>query len=493
MLNRKSRKLMCLFLAMALLVTALSGCAAADLGFIKLYKEIASLKSFALSGEIELEYDEYAMYSWGGQSEPVKLKLEVSGEAVYTDVSDMYFDLDIKYGIGGKDMPNTFNVKCYNNVMYIPLKDYVDISLEGYITEGLSDKMKNDIKREVMKAVSEHDYVIIQDMAEQYLSMVYYGYSDDILDYQDEVLDAIIKYITSMFSGFESGMIKAQPNGFAIEITPAKAVDFIDRIYKHVFSNKARFYKETETLYGELSEYMDLYDPFPDREDFDDALGWVEEIFRESFGEWDKEFYALLFKGSSIKMGLTKNGNKYTQNFDAKVNYRGKNILTLKGSLSQTAMNDIKQETVDTQNPTDMYDIDEVIYKVYKKINYVKQAHFWWYKSSYRDPDDPFDWTSVDLTRVEGSDWDYIDFVNEAGTIFVPMRQICEWFDEEVVWERAEKKAYVIKGGESIEMTGKIIEGRTFVKIRDFEKLGYTVNYEYDPEWGDHSVTVKKN
>ena len=43
-----------------------------------------------------------------------------------------------------------------------------------------------------------------------------------------------------------------------------------------------------------------------------------------------------------------------------------------------------------------------------------------------------------------------------------------------------------------IDMTGKIIDSRTYIKIRDFEKLGYEVSYNYDQDWGKHSVSIKK-
>ena len=35
-------------------------------------------------------------------------------------------------------------------------------------------------------------------------------------------------------------------------------------------------------------------------------------------------------------------------------------------------------------------------------------------------------------------------------------------------------------------------DGMTYIKIADFEKLGYKVSYEYEKEWGLNTVTLSK-
>lgn len=72
------------------------------------------------------------------------------------------------------------------------------------------------------------------------------------------------------------------------------------------------------------------------------------------------------------------------------------------------------------------------------------------------------------------------DFHNIDGSMYLPMRRICERFGEVVDWDPELGRAYVIRGGTKIDMTGVLIGGRTFIKIRDFEKLGYFVDYQVD-------------
>ena len=62
--------------------------------------------------------------------------------------------------------------------------------------------------------------------------------------------------------------------------------------------------------------------------------------------------------------------------------------------------------------------------------------------------------------------------------VYLPLRQLMENAGYEVSWNNDERKAYVTVAGEKIEMTGTIINDKTYVKVRDFEKLGAKVDYD---------------
>ena len=63
------------------------------------------------------------------------------------------------------------------------------------------------------------------------------------------------------------------------------------------------------------------------------------------------------------------------------------------------------------------------------------------------------------------------------GSVYLPLRQLMENAGYEVSWDGEARKAYVTVDGKKTEMTGIIINDRTYVKVRDFEKLGATVEY----------------
>lgn len=69
------------------------------------------------------------------------------------------------------------------------------------------------------------------------------------------------------------------------------------------------------------------------------------------------------------------------------------------------------------------------------------------------------------------------------GSTYVPARQIGELFGEKISYDQ--KGAFAVQNGERIDLKGQIIEGRTYVKVRDFEKMDYNV------KWNAANKTMK--
>lgn len=74
------------------------------------------------------------------------------------------------------------------------------------------------------------------------------------------------------------------------------------------------------------------------------------------------------------------------------------------------------------------------------------------------------------------------------GHLYLPLRKVGEALDENVGWNTAAKRAFIVHKGRSFDMDGIIINGQTYVKIRDFEKLGFQV--DWNP--GSRVVTISE-
>lgn len=100
------------------------------------------------------------------------------------------------------------------------------------------------------------------------------------------------------------------------------------------------------------------------------------------------------------------------------------------------------------------------------------------YKQSYDE--DEYEYNSLDTSAK------LID-----NSVYLPLRRLMENAGYEVSWDAEARKAYVTVNGNKIEMTGTIVDNKTYVKVRDFEKLGAKVDYEetiyHADAWNDFS------
>jgi len=78
-------------------------------------------------------------------------------------------------------------------------------------------------------------------------------------------------------------------------------------------------------------------------------------------------------------------------------------------------------------------------------------------------------------------------FMSSSGTMevhlannytYLPLRLIGESLGEEIGWDQASFQAYALQNGQRIYMTSLYFNNRAFIKIRDFERLGYTVVWD---------------
>jgi len=73
---------------------------------------------------------------------------------------------------------------------------------------------------------------------------------------------------------------------------------------------------------------------------------------------------------------------------------------------------------------------------------------------------------------------DPIDVEIIGGSIFLPLRDTAAILSENIGWDPALKQAYVLKDGKNIELESVVKGGLSFVKLRELEKLGYTVTWD---------------
>ncbi len=107
---------------------------------------------------------------------------------------------------------------------------------------------------------------------------------------------------------------------------------------------------------------------------------------------------------------------------------------------------------------------------------------------------------TVSIIREDGSEQPYLGFdrdyhieyvTDENGSFYVPLRGTAEFFGETVVWDENTGTAGIKRDGKIIAMDGVLYDDTYFVKIREMEKLGYTVDY-VDHGSDQFEITVSK-
>ncbi len=191
--------------------------------------------------------------------------------------------------------------------------------------------------------------------------------------------------------------------------------------------------------------------------------------------------YVDMIDGSKIKSEVYKDGKKYKEKAEVKIVFEGTEMGSL---VSETTITPEQIEKTEVEgNIVEVEKLEGLLDAAENKINPIQKMDLEWFPGSTD--------AMVTSTRLEGNtDFDIQPYIIVDGRIYLPLRYVCEAFGEEVSWDDASKTAYIVRGTEKIEMTGILSNSKTMIKVRDFEKLGYKVDFVQD---GDSSVaTISK-
>jgi regulator of sigma D len=286
-----------------------------------------------------------------------------------------------------------------------------------------------------------------------------------------------IEYLMRAFKGFDSKLVTKTTKGYAMELNSENALTFVKNLFVYLSDNKALVFDETVKYVEEFYSNVELEGMTEEdkQEMFTELKGSRQEFYDfvdeavvvlES-GELDS--YFDLVKGSKIKEEVYKVGNTYSEIAEALVVFEDTNMGSI---VSKTSITPKTVEKVAiTGNVISIEEVEAMYDEVENRINPILKMDLEWYLEDTE--------AMVTSTRLEGNtDFDFQPYIIMDGRIYLPLRYICESFGEEVSWDDSTKTAYIIRGEEKINMTGIIVDSKTMIKVRDFEKLGYKVGYQ---------------
>ncbi|GEM_PF-602089 len=474
-----------LFLAVFMLISMLAGCNVNEIGYMNLSAEMNKLTQIEIKNSTQIEIPKEIT----GKDVNSKLDIDIQGEANIDDFNKAYLNLNIKFELDGKGNTSPIKFMMIDNKFYVSknilsemLKFRDDLNLELDETEVLiAEKLVEELK-DVEYIVLPNQYGI-SGMEELKNSNISVTYKDN-----KAIIESAKKYLTNAFKGFESKFIKKTGNGYIMELNAKDVWSFVSRLVKYISENKELIFDETikylETVYAnmEIKEGAEAVDTKSAIEEFkalkEDFYKGIDEIYKsiETMETEDKEELDKIinmFGQSYLKNEIYKEGNTYGQKIDAKIIVEGilsgsiKSKTTISPKAVKNALAPNKAITTE--------EIDELNKKLENKYNPVKIIEISWYR------DYPEDGADIDIYRANGNaDYTNQPYVMKDGRIYLPFEDIFEVLVEknQWYWSAENNRAYfLLSDGQEFYMEGLTINGEAMIRVKDFEQLGFTVEY----------------
>jgi hypothetical protein len=469
-----------------MLTAALSGCSQAELNMVNISKTVGAWDTYTYTGtvDVNINKDGFTKVAEKTNAEidadalaelPDKISVDCDGSV---NTKDSEYDLNITLNIDENSYP--MELIAVGNKMAISAETvYSVISF----VQDYDIAYIDEAKLEYVKEITADGYVIFE------------GDDDNNqLASQFNIAQNIEEGLQSAFSGYSTSLITSKSkNEVELNIgVDAVEKDLIDLLnytadnrdeisaaVNNMIENIVGAYEDDieqiEGSYAEDEAVDSFDDVIPSQEDIRDMIADI----KESIDTPDYKAYKDMFKDSYIKSTMKlKSDTEYEGTFNLVLKAEDNELLTVKATG-----NEVKKAVAPIELKGTVVTEDS-----YKK----------WFFNKYPVSEVAVDWLAdqydnVTLTSYSGENYyvDYIPMTMIDERIYVPMRAISEALGYEVVWDEENRKAYAVtESGEYVDMTGIIIDDTTFIKVRDFEKLGLTVGYEEDEQF--RTATVSK-
>lgn len=468
------KKFLSLLLILTILIT-LSGCSNNEWGYLNLLQNIAEERTFSIAGDYKIET-------------PEKMDISFSG---YVDISD------------------TNNLYGYIDFNYHNEEENISVSNGNIILKENKLFLSKNTVRQLLTNTESKEYMEVFDKELSNLNYLYYdlslGFNEErkeMLNSSKEISKIFSEVLYETFKDFQTSAISKSGNGYTLKLTGENLATVIDEAIEYFKVNKERIY---DNVYITINKYYHLLPNSEELLDKESVLKEIENSKEKYLEEADnliKEYSETKdvfkqrieedFAGNFYKNTISKTNTGYKIEEEILYTYEDYTfadpIITETGEIIEVDGMGITEKTFKLKgnltitpgyekqisNISNIEPIEVSQTKVdaeYERTYPATKLTITWAEEEY----------GADLTvfnSIGDERYIYSDITIKDDRIYLPLRQISELFGETVEWDDQNKKAFILRDNSKIDMTGIIVNNRTMIKIRDFEKLGYTVNYE---------------
>lgn len=491
-MHTQTFKKLSLTLMLTVLVTLCSGCSDALTGYWGLGKEISSLEAVKTEGVITI----------GIEDENLSASLAENGVA-----EDMFEHVIINYSAeqNNQDLLSKFDfeVLLQNDMITatLPCRMYIDEQHIYISTEDIMAIIRQFADEEYITAYQEFfgdaKWVDILSLSQEELAAYESMLTDDYMATILEEYDLLIDLFSDAYSGLESDILTRKGDTYTMKLDKESTAAFAEEFVTYTIDNiddvltAFRTYFEKSTIIDEKTreELLAAWDTDLDgiEEEFaklttEDITG-ITDGFEGVLMELPLDF-DIQYDLQRVRKGLYKeNGNiNLTYDIDGAPGYEGNVVITEQATTK--SITNVKIEL-----PTEgIVTMDHLIAEARKDADAASI-----YANIYLDEDYMYYTKHYAVSFLDDSNFATAEHRIVNNHTYLPLRQISEALGEEVGWDSAKKQAYVVVDGTNIYVNSfaDTAIGRTYIKVRDFEQLGFTVDYTKD-EYSGAIVTLTK-
>lgn len=492
----KRNKKLAIILSLIIILGSFTGCSQADLGYLKTQESISSIQSMELKGSADITINKEAIESYLGYELDSEVSNMISKNGKISITYDGKFSLQKSLN-GSLDLYVNINGKTISLKGFVFTEDGIYISKDALINAfefmKLIETDKDNLasiekfQKQISEKFNNTDFIRISDNEE-------FDPATFEMAMNSKLTGQASNFLQKAFSGYSTGLITPISNGYQLSFTLKDAEGALLKAIDYVLNNQDAFFKA-------VNEYVDSFDSFLTPEElksmkedlaivFEDKAELTDTLISLKAGVemFTYEDFSKDFQQSYFTQTVTKNGNEYRQKDEINVIAKGKSL----GKLQLD--NSLVEKSVAVETPKgkiiSMEDASSTMDTIYNEMNPITGVEISWFSDdSYADLF--YERKNDDLTWYFNSDYDAIDYKEQNGSLYVPLRDIAEGLGLEVKWDQKAKKAYVIKENNTIEMAGMLIDGTYFIKVRDFEKLNYKIDYSLEDDMNTVTLSIK--
>ena len=479
----------------------LTSCSEAELRYLSFSNEMSQWNMLSESGDMTITLNKENMAEFINDVSSSEEDIDVSAipfetiSFVYTGEADIennryYVDMDIAV-----DDKEPYTIAIYvdeDGIVYE--KSFID-SLERFINDYFADDVTAEQTAPLFEFLDE--YLAGNDSFK-------IMYDDTIApnlnsaSQVNKLLGVMTGFMTTAFDGYTTSSYELNgTNGVTAVFNYDNVVKAINDLFDYYIDNSDKVNAEWDKISGEVNGIISEMAGTETQDGEIFSMPSAEDVseMRDEFNAlvYDKSYSPVkdILTGSEYSFDTTKNDDgSYTNNFELDLNYKGADLADISGTenTSETDQINIKEYNPFILTDENMYKIDSAYSEWVNREYPADSVDIMWHKND--------SYCIMAFTRPEISDDinEMFQFVIVDDRVYVEMRPLVEGMGYSIEWDEANQKAYVTDGENRYELETVLINGTSFVKVRDFEKLGMTV--EYTEEDGVGSIrctaTVKK-